>query len=265
MIPVSETSIAAPIIENIKGRMSFLPKNPATIISSKNFKTVPLMLGLTNNEGIIWDVATLLNNEEIHDLPPEKAVLYSFNITDEAVKADVSSKIYNFYYKESEKLGSLKLFGDAWFYWEALKSAKAHAKIKVENLYLYIFSADTELNYFKRLFPATAKIEGACHADDLGYIFKTIYTPNMEPSSPEWNAMETTVKLWTNFAKYGNPTPKFEEFHVTWKPVEERTLNYMNIGTNHLIMKSNPFPRRMTFWDKLEENVKGKESNGCLF
>lgn len=227
------------------------------------------MLGFTNNEAILWDVLLLLTNQELQDIPPERAVLYSFNITDENIKIEIANKIRNFYYggnhSSFDNLGRYKLGGDAYVYWEALKSAKYHAKIEDQNVYLYMFSADTELNYFKRLHPMTAKIEGASHIDDLGYIFKTIHTPDIKPRSPEWNAMERVVKLWTNFAKYGNPTPKRKEFNVPWKLVRGRGRNYMDIGTDSLNMRANPFRRRMAFWDMLEEEyVTRRENKGYV-
>lgn len=222
------------------------------------------MLGFTNNEGIIWDTVPLVKSQEPQDAHPEETVLLSFNITNADLKTEIAKQIEHFYYKNDHssvgRLGRIKHAGDAWILWEVLKSAKAHAKIEDQDLYLYMFSADTKLNYFKRLHPITAKVEGASHGDDLGYVFKTKYTPDMKPGIPEWNAMENVIKLWTNFAKYGNPTPEFEEFYVTWKPVKDQTLNYLDIGTKSLTMKSNPFHERMTFWNNLEEKyAKGRE------
>lgn len=222
------------------------------------------MLGFTNNEGLVGDVINRLRGIEPQDIPPESSIVYHFNITDENVKAEIANKVRNFYYEDNPaigRLGRMNLIGDAWIVWGMLKSARAHAKLGGQNPYLYMLSADTQLNYFKRLNPITANIEGASHLDDLGYIFKTIYTPDIKPGSLEWSLMEKVVKLWTNFAKYGNPTPTEEEFKETWRPLEEDALNYMNIGNNGLSMGTDPFNESMTFWDKIEEEYSRERTS----
>lgn len=39
------------------------------------------------------------------------------------------------------------------------------------------------------------------------------------------------VKMWTNFAKYGNPTPNLNDrlLNVQWKPAELDNFNYLEI------------------------------------
>lgn len=63
------------------------------------------------------------------------------------------------------------------------------------------------------------------------------------------------TKLWTNFAKYGNPTPKGADnlLNVLWKPVGRNRLNYLNIDME-LSVGENPEAERMEFWDKLYDD-----------
>lgn len=60
------------------------------------------------------------------------------------------------------------------------------------------------------------------------------------------------TKLWTNFAKNGNPnsTTRDPVIDVVWKPVEKDTFNYLDIGEN-LAPLVDPEKERMTFWDSI--------------
>ena len=59
---------------------------------------------------------------------------------------------------------------------------------------------------------------GVAHADEMFMLFKarglpleTVYTDEDKVTS------KTMLKLWTNFAKTGNPTPDSEESEVVWE------------------------------------------------
>lgn len=67
-------------------------------------------------------------------------------------------------------------------------------------------------------------------------------------------------KMWTNYAKYGNPTPdagadEKDKLTFQWKPVEPVSqhsvkpvkLDYLDIGEN-IEMRTNPDRERMDFW-----------------
>lgn len=104
---------------------------------------------------------------------------------------------------------------------------------------------------------------GACHADELGYLFKPRppselqvelqLQPKEEKSgSPEEIVTKRLTKLWTNFAKFGNPNPKSKDelINVEWEPVGGNGLNCLNID-RELSLEVNPEAARMQFWDDL--------------
>lgn len=93
---------------------------------------------------------------------------------------------------------------------------------------------------------------GVCHADDLGYLFKTLITPETFEGSIEDISIRRVTKLWANFARYGNPNPiKSVPFiNVQWPPVKEGQLNFLDIGEN-LTVGVNPEAKRMEFWDEI--------------
>lgn len=54
------------------------------------------------------------------------------------------------------------------------------------------------------------------------------------------------TKLWTNFAKYGEP--KFDD--VVWKPIDSKSFYYLDLG-NDVKIGTNPNKERMEFWDDI--------------
>lgn len=94
------------------------------------------------------------------------------------------------------------------------------------------------------------KVEGVCHADELNYLWKFFWNPVLKPGSLEEVSVKRFVKLWTNFARYGNPTPHDTEKFITvkWEPVDEK-LTHLDIDKK-LRVKTKPDEERMKFWDK---------------
>lgn len=89
---------------------------------------------------------------------------------------------------------------------------------------------------------------GACHGDDLGYLFKNFFTPGtLDFESLEGKTVKRMVKLWTNFAKTGDPNIVD---NVKWEQVTQEQINCLDIGEK-LEMVLNPESERMEFWDNI--------------
>lgn len=93
---------------------------------------------------------------------------------------------------------------------------------------------------------------GASHADDLGYLFKTAATEDISEGSVEDKTIKRMVKLWTNFAKHGNPNPleKDDLIDVKWEPVRNDQVHYLEIDAD-LKADMNPESERIRFWDHI--------------
>jgi carboxylesterase type B len=101
----------------------------------------------------------------------------------------------------------------------------------------------------------TSFLPGVSHCDDVGYLFKHFLSPKIEPGSIEEKSVTRFVKLWTNFAKYGNPTPDKNDLvlDVVWKPVTGKELDYLDIGKD-LVARTNPYFERLNFWKEIYVN-----------
>lgn len=74
---------------------------------------------------------------------------------------------------------------------------------------------------------------------------------------------ERMCKLWTNFAKYKNPTPHNNNpLNVTWDPVKstDKDLKYMILDDNPR-MEKNLRASRMEFWRDILEEYNGSFLN----
>lgn len=78
--------------------------------------------------------------------------------------------------------------------------------------------------------------------------------------------LRRTCTLWTNFAKYGNPTP--DDSFPKWNPIDKSAFagndnhrwDYMAMENDKLEMRTNPDHERIEFWRKLYDEY----NNGIL-
>ncbi|XP_037037773.1 esterase B1-like [Bradysia coprophila] len=123
--------------------------------------------------------------------------------------------------------------------------------------FLYEFQFVGELNMMKKQMKIQ-NIPLASHADDVYYLFggTLVDRAKLAKDSREWKMRETMCKLWTNFAKYGDPTPdKDNPLSFKWLAVQGADVVGGN-GINHLVINddiglvSNLNKDRMDFWRK---------------
>lgn len=97
---------------------------------------------------------------------------------------------------------------------------------------------------------------GAGHGDELLYLFKNQYVPEVKAESTIETIIKRMTKLWTNFSKYANPNPKEKDelLNVEWKPVNKAEWSYLNID-EELSVGMHPDIDRIAFWDKLYEEL----------
>ncbi|KAJ8674897.1 hypothetical protein QAD02_010683 [Eretmocerus hayati] len=106
-------------------------------------------------------------------------------------------------------------------------------------VYYYLYSFDPENSTHKA---DGRKLEGAAHGDELPSLF---YRPflNLPLNNPKMNlARRRMVRLWTNFAKFGNPTPKDQKdylLNVTW-PNSGLSGRHLSFGDELTIDNTRP-------------------------
>ncbi|KAJ3645073.1 hypothetical protein Zmor_022761 [Zophobas morio] len=200
----------------------------------------------------------------------ESTIPWYFGYDNDSPEAQVvADKIKDFYFEGKEyskKTQSEKftLLTDAHFLHGLYVTVISHINHAKSPLFLYKLVLETELNFFKNLLDI--KVPGPYHCDEIGYLFKNFTTPVIRTGSVEDISLRKFLRLWSNFAKFGNPTP--EEYdpllQSEWKPVTDTNLDFLYIGKT-LTQMSNPDSERISFWKQLfSDSPAGKIANGSL-
>lgn len=80
--------------------------------------------------------------------------------------------------------------------------------------------------------------------------------------SREYKLRQMMCKLWTNFAKYGEPTPNHEQSTVKCKwsaakkfdrEAEKVEIDYLRIDNDGVTMHKDLYQKRMEFWRGIYE------------
>ncbi|KAJ3624360.1 hypothetical protein MTP99_017993 [Tenebrio molitor] len=230
---------------------AFLIEHPFDLMMAQKNYPVPFMTGFTTVETMH---IVFFRDGEVDTY--EEAVPWSFGYQERTEESEaVAQKIKEFYLgnEEASKKNILKvdqMFAYPSFVYGMYVTAFNKTGVPEAPVYLYRCSVETKLNYLKEFFGI--KLPGCLHSDEIGYLFKGFTTPKIIKNSCEDVAMRRIVRMWTNFAKYGNPTPQEDDelLGVPWKPTTKEEINVLDIGKN-LVLTRNFQNDEMKFWDKL--------------
>jgi len=235
----------------------FIPLDPIEAMLTGQYNQVPFMSGTNENEGGLF--LPLNHFEEVSEdwdvLGPGMTKLdLSADIEDISQEnIDVCSMIKQYYTGNNFGLGNLQntmdIFTDCFFLASDQKSVSLMAKGNAP-IFNYVLTYRGKNSYAGIFHGEHAKdIEiGATHVDDLIYLLKSpLFSLESEEEKKVSNLM---VAYWTNFAKYGNPTPFKDQDIPPWQPVTREKKNYMDLKPIPE-MKENIAPKRMMFWNRL--------------
>nr|AHJ81345.1 carboxylesterase [Locusta migratoria] len=237
-----------PAVEG-EGEESFLPKHPLEL---KPHTAVPWLIGVTHDEGCLFAAATIENKQILEDLKQDGRRLFPLSLSYEgAPQADfITNKLKDFYFSDGEISTSKlsEMYTDGLFIWnadEAIRKYKDTAPV-----YYYLLSYKGKYRMSK-VFGGGDLDLGVAHADDLFYLFPSnpYYPTSGDMPEKDYEVVKTMTKLWTDFARTGNPTPDKEPLH--WPRVtSDGELEYVDIG-QQLQVKRGVFQDRVNFWTTL--------------
>ncbi|XP_068617509.1 esterase B1-like [Battus philenor] len=124
---------------------------------------------------------------------------------------------------------------------------------KKNKVYFYKFTGKTERNFMYKI----VKLEDfvgdripVCHADELNYLFPMKkMNLKLDRESKSFRIIENMTKLWTNFVKYGDPTPD-ETLGIKWTPYNREEEPYLEIDEK-LTMGTKPDKAAVDFWESI--------------
>lgn len=198
----------APTVEKkFAGVESFMSEDPINAVLAKKYDHVPLVIGYNSAEGLMMlddqiKKSEFMTKNPSYFVPREIAekvgaeklralgdVLKSFYVGDKEISKDTPVEIVN-------------MQSDIHFTYNTHRFIQYY-KNNNTPIYMYIFDYATELNFMKNLLNVS-EMEGACHADDIFYLFcnetnREYYTENEKLRE----IIFKLTKLWTDFAKTG--------------------------------------------------------------
>ena len=134
------------------------------------------------------------------------------------------------------------LIGDYIYYAPSHEVADIHSKHAP--VYMY------EFDYQQRIRPLHKKWYGVQHGDNVAFDFGNPLMPHFSylfPDEADKNVSLFIMRLYTNFAKFGDPTPQ-PVSGVTWERYNSSHRAYLRVDAKSK-MAASFAPRRMSFWN----------------
>ncbi|XP_055620724.1 esterase B1-like [Toxorhynchites rutilus septentrionalis] len=255
-----------PVVESPNSEEPFITDNFISSMMNPNMTRIPFMNGVNSNEARLIALQMLERIDE-YVADPTKLVPLGLSLPKEKLD-EAANEIKKFFFGDdditADRLQSLvDVASDNMFVMPAYVASELHARYQHgAPHYFYVFCFEGELNKFRAIFRETDNLPGVCHADELLYLFSSsLVDVNVEPDSRAAKFRSTMCKLWTNFAKCGNPTPDNGGVDFVWEPVAPCTDSGFTMTAAELNeemkMVENPFLERVQFWRELYANYYG--------
>ncbi|KAK9888319.1 hypothetical protein WA026_000578 [Henosepilachna vigintioctopunctata] len=210
------------------------------MLKNGDFNQVPVLMGLNANESVFFHRVISLAKPFLigYDIDPSFQTPPAMNISNHTAAVEVGEIIRQFYLGPNGKFSKadlndlIEFTNHDYFTRPIHKSASLMAKHIP--LYYYYFSYEGILS--RDGLPEDSKhkeIRGVGHLEETFYIFNK--EGNISKLKTDYLVRERMLKLWTNFAKYGNPTPTREELlnNLLWptvSPLEGQKMEYLEIN-----------------------------------
>ncbi|XP_063378702.1 acetylcholinesterase-like isoform X2 [Cydia fagiglandana] len=246
-----------PVVEkkfdNVK---AFLSEYPLDTLQSARIRKFPLLLGYNSAEAIMaikdrLGKLDIYNNNPSYDVPREIAE----KLTQEKMN-DMGKRIRKFYigdreYTKDDYQVIVTMLSDLHLVYNMHRFTYLYSKHN-SPIYMSRFSFDTDLNFMKKLILANSDLDlkGACHGDDVFYMFSSNYTKDAyELQETLKDYVSKVTKLWTDFAKTSNPTPD-NSLGPRWPLYTAQNKRYLDINVQSTA-GSFAEKQRVEFWDAL--------------
>ncbi|XP_058123887.1 juvenile hormone esterase [Anopheles coustani] len=249
-----------PVVEESIGPDTVVPVHPFVAMQQPNrIPPIPIIFGNNDREGTIM-MMDAIRKLDLYDNDMARMIPRTVNVAPGSPASEqLGEEIKRFYCGPkgvtNETVNQLAdLMTDYHFGILANTCAELHARHQPNSpMFYYNFSFDGELNMYKKLLQLS--IPGACHADELSYLFlMRLANYDVQPDTEAAQVRRVMCRLWTNFAKYGHPTPADDKsLPFRWDPVdkippnEPFRLKCLNINRQPQMMVD-PAKERIDFW-----------------
>ncbi|KFB51128.1 AGAP006700-PA-like protein [Anopheles sinensis] len=266
-----------PVIERVDSGDAIITKHPSEILSEPDGIGIPIILGYNERDGmmvLIDAIKTLAtyNAEPERFIPRTVAIDYfspeartlgeeirEFYFGSKSVSRDTLNQLTDVF--TDKYLLAYRMTVELW--------ARYQRKTK---FFGYRFAFDGLLNKGKAIM-SLKTMKGAAHIDEVYYLFSSpLLRTEVPVTDRSYELRNTMVKLWTNFAKYSDPTPEDVatggKLPFRWEPqqnvpeaAEQVPLMCLDISNGGIRMCEMPEKRRMDFWTQIYQRYNGRLSD----
>ncbi|KAB0802872.1 hypothetical protein PPYR_05058 [Photinus pyralis] len=229
---------------------ALITRGSYSLLNEGKYHEIPYMMGYNSLEVSGLLIAAAVGPISLYfgkfNLEPEKMVPLSLNIDEPDVKERVVQIIRDYYFNNERFITSKnqlrKFLSDGAFVRPITKSAQLYSLHA--NVYFYVFSYAGLLGSGYR--------QDVGHTEELPYLWNSL-GKSIPIHKQDQKMRVRMARLWTNFAKFGNPTPFNDSLldNVVWPTVDAQgTFQYLNIS-RILSVSKNPNWDSFTFWKNL--------------
>ncbi|XP_060664137.1 LOW QUALITY PROTEIN: venom carboxylesterase-6 [Drosophila nasuta] len=263
---------------------AFLTELPRETSAPPHGQQLPLMLGVTSEEGLL-KTAALLNLPQLlsefktrfEQLLP---VVLNYDHHANETQQQITQHIETFYFKaghnynKSNHQNLTDLISDGWFVAgvdEYLQMRLQDKQQSVAPTYVYLFDHKGAASFSELFKGGHNEFYGACHAEELQYLFpigQELFVSAV-PTRQDLQLRELMLRLWVNFASSGDPNPVIGTSNLpSWLPASSYPVTYARLGTKLdldadndelvpplLRMEAALLQHRVDFWRQLKAHL----------
>ncbi|XP_069189262.1 pyrethroid hydrolase Ces2a isoform X1 [Procambarus clarkii] len=223
-----------------------LPDHPAALLKEGRFHHVPVISGVSQHEGV-FITSTLYRSKNVQEelvhkfqvVGPRAALLFQEGDNQPLTLARLVFQHYvgDVRARDTDKDALIQLFGDRLFnigHDETLLFTSRHQQ---QPVFAY------EMKYLQH------GQKYVLHSQELQYLFKR---PGWDPrpgKSDKDDFSQLMVKLWTNFATKGDPTPD-DSLGFRWEAMSDSSTTHLRLAPSPL-MENDTREEARQFWASL--------------
>ncbi|XP_049848994.1 juvenile hormone esterase-like [Schistocerca gregaria] len=213
-----------------------------------NFTHLPLLTGVTTGEGKLGVSEGYIPDSTLAELNSdfEGAIDNILRLGDMDEKLAVADAVRLFYFGNVTTISA-----DAAIPYSEMTTDLNNGEPCDTTVHILSTTMEQPVFYYQYAYTGRSDpsvVPGAPHMADLDSLFSVPGSgQNLDPASDEQKVRSAMVKLWTNFAKYMNPTPDEDPvIEGGWPRFNESTAYYLNIDVN-ITLEQNRNAERMNF------------------
>lgn len=250
-----------PCVEVPANSDSFLPQTPRELLKQGLFTKVPVIIGSTSSEGLLYLQIYDLTEENLanEDSKIEKFVPQNMGLpvgSNESLQVAKELK-KNYFGDKPVSMETMDefvaIYGDILFDVGIDDSLRLQIDASRSPVYAYEFTFCMSQGFLKTSlgpkFPSVKYFKGVGHGDDMSFLFSHYMEGLKKPTEEDEKFFSTVCKIWTTFAKTGNPN--CDELETNWQPVQKDNYCYLDIGNELKMHKGRVKECRMRIWQQL--------------